>query len=585
MGTAVSGVTTDQRGLPMDSPKPDIGAFQSQPGLVVNTTIDGTGSPLGDLSLRQAVNLANQLSPAPAITFDPNIFAKSQTITLSSGSLVLSNPNTSAHATETVTGPNAGVTISGGGKNGVFQVHGGVTATLSGLTITDGSASAGGGLDNNGTLTLTDCTVTGNSAVEGGGLANFAGMSLTDCTIAGNSVSEYGGGLDNIGTLTLTDCTVSGNSTADSGGGLENFGTLTLTACSVSGNSADFGGGLGNNSIMTLTECVVSGNSVSEYGGGLDNNGTLTLTDCTVSGNSTADSGGGLENLGTLTLTACSVSGNSAAYGGGLGNSGTMTLTECVVSGNSVTNYGGGLNNGGGSSTLTGCTVSGNSAAMSGGGIENRSTLKATNCTVSLNIASSGGGIDIISGGATTLANTIIALNNGADFHGSVTTDLGYNLIGNTSGGTGFTGPHDVLNVANPRLGALGNYGGPTETIALTPGSPAIDAGSNALAVDPSGNPLKTDQRGALRGPAGLNAGADVDIGAYEASSSYLVTSAADSNDVGTLRTAVGWANLSTNANPENIGTPAPNTIVFDTSGVFSTPRTIALNSDLGTIV
>ena len=110
--------------------------------------------------------------------------------------------------------------------------------------------------------------------------------------------------------------------------------------------------------------------------------------------------------------------------------------------------------------------------------------------------------------------------------------------------------------------------------MALLPGSPAIDAGSNSI---PGLTIPTTDQRGALRGPAGLNAGTTVDIGAYEASSSYLVTSTADSTDVGTLRAAVGWANVSTNANPANIASPAPNTIVFDTAGVFATPQTITL--------
>ena len=56
-------ITTDQRGLPLDSPAPDIGAFQFNP-LVVNTTIDGSGSPAGDFSLRQAVNLANVFDAA-----------------------------------------------------------------------------------------------------------------------------------------------------------------------------------------------------------------------------------------------------------------------------------------------------------------------------------------------------------------------------------------------------------------------------------------------------------------------------------------------------------------------------------------
>ena len=73
-GTAITGVTSDQRGLPIGA-TPDIGAFQVQTGLVVNTTIDGTGSPSGDLSLRQAVNLANVLDGAETITFDSTVFA------------------------------------------------------------------------------------------------------------------------------------------------------------------------------------------------------------------------------------------------------------------------------------------------------------------------------------------------------------------------------------------------------------------------------------------------------------------------------------------------------------------------------
>ena len=320
-GAGLSGVTSDQRGFPLDAPTPDIGAFQSQPGLVVNTTIDGTGSPSGHLSLRQAVNLANQLSPAPPITFDPNVFATSQTITLFSGLLVLSNTNTSANATETVTGPNAGVTISGGGTAQVFQVHGGVTATLSGLTITRGLSSIGGGLTNLGALTLSGCTVSGN----------YAGT--------------FGGGLYSTGTLTLSDCTVSGNSAGYCGGGLTNLGALTLTGCTVSGNHAGtFGGGLYSTGTLTLSDCTVSGNSAGYCGGGLYSTGTLTLSDCTVSGNSAGLSGGGLYNRGISTLTDCTISGNSARQqGGGLANQHTLKLTDCTVSGNSAVEVGGGL--------------------------------------------------------------------------------------------------------------------------------------------------------------------------------------------------------------------------------------------------
>ena len=92
-----------------------------------------------------------------------------------------------------------------------------------------------------------------------------------------------------------------------------------------------------------------------------------------------------------------------------------------------------------------------------------------------------------------------------------------YNLIG-TGGSGGLANGIDgnMVGVANPgaRRSGLANNGGPTQTIALLAGSPAIDAGSNALAVDPTtGSPLTTDQRGAGF-PRIING--TVDIGAFE---------------------------------------------------------------------
>ncbi len=114
-------------------------------------------------------------------------------------------------------------------------------------------------------------------------------------------------------------------------------------------------------------------------------------------------------------------------------------------------------------------------------------------------------------------------------------------------------------------------------------GSPAMDAASVSI---PGLTVPTTDQRGALRGTAGLNAGLKPDIGAYEASSSYQVATTTDSVNMGTLRSAIAWANVSTNANPANL-TPnatAPNTAVFNTGGAFSTPQTITINPALGPI-
>ena len=97
---------------------------------------------------------------ANTINFDPTVFATPQTITLSGSQLEL----TKTTGTETIQGPAAGVTVSGGNASRVFQLNG-CHGVISGLTITGGTvAGSGGGLDNEGTVTLTDCTVSGNTA-------------------------------------------------------------------------------------------------------------------------------------------------------------------------------------------------------------------------------------------------------------------------------------------------------------------------------------------------------------------------------------------------------------------------------------
>jgi hypothetical protein len=102
--------------------------------------------------------------------------------------------------------------------------------------------------------------------------------------------------------------------------------------------------------------------------------------------------------------------------------------------------------------------------------------------------------------------NTIIAGNTALfspDLSGNLGS-LGHNLIGNTQLGSGFD-PTDLLNV-DPLLGPLQDNGGPTKTMALLPGSPAIDAGDNTDASD-------WDQRGPGF-PRIVNG--IIDIGAYE---------------------------------------------------------------------
>jgi hypothetical protein len=100
---------------------------------------------------------------------------------------------------------------------------------------------------------------------------------------------------------------------------------------------------------------------------------------------------------------------------------------------------------------------------------------------------------------------------------------LGYNLIGVTNGSTGFGASGDLLGSGaspiNVGLSSPQNNGGPTFTCALLAGSPAIDAGGDAV-LSALYN-LTTDQRGLPR-----KSGAHVDIGAYEFQMPFAIVSA-----------------------------------------------------------
>jgi hypothetical protein len=366
--------------------------------------------------------------------------------------------------------------IDGNNASTVFSVSSGVTATITGLTIAYGK---GGGIYNDGTLTLANCAVEFNQVSSGLGGA--------------------GGGIEDVGTLTMNNCSVQDNECAGgTGGGIEDLGTLTLTGCTVSNNSAAFGGGIN-------TDLAGSAPHANDF------SAEVTLTNCTISGNSASGSGGGIDAYGVLRMTGCTVSGNSASGTGA-----------------------GGIDTSQGTATITNSTIVDNSAPSqySTGGIRKGNTkLTLTNCTVADNLGGRVGGIE--SPGPCILANTIIAGNvltssdgSAPDVGGSVDS-LGHNLIGNPSGSSGWAST-DLQN-RNPLLSILGNYGGPTQTMALLPGSPAIGTASASI----SGVTLPTtDQRGDPRTTSGA-----VDIGAFQ-SRGFRITLTSGSNQSATVNTA-----------------------------------------------
>jgi CSLREA domain-containing protein len=460
-GVPIAGVTTDQRGVPRPA-TPDIGAYQYDYNLVVNTTADNVNDDNVSgptVTLREAVNFANTYPGSADITFDPSVFGTAKTITLASQ---LNLTNTSSL---TITGPGASLLkISGGDATRVFYMNGGA-ATLSGLTISDGSASGGAGLDViSGTVTLTNVTVANNTA-QGDGTSDYGGgvntetfgsVILNNVTFSHNSTIggdySYGGGLNNDGNATLTDVTFVGNSNFggsdyNDGGAMVNYGTATLTNVTMAGNLSSDGAGLFNDGTATLTDVTIAQNS----GLGIEDGPTqVTMTNTLVAQNT----GGDISS--SYTGTNDLVGGNPLL--GTLGNYGGPTQTIPLLPGSPA--IGAGVAIAGVTTDQTGYTRS--STAPSIGAYENEGfTIIATG------------------GGQTTAPLTAFATPLG------VKVSSNNPLLTNLSGGTvTFTAPSTGASATfgtNPITLAADGSGSTTVTANGSPGSYNVTASASGI--------------------------------------------------------------------------------------------------------
>lgn len=552
--------------------------------VVSNNTDSGAGS------LRQAILDACDGS---TITFS-SFFNTAQTITLASQLLI--------DKSLTITGPGANLlTISGNNAVRIFSIAtGSLNVTLSGLSVANGKSTAGGGIfnDSAGTLNIANSTILSNAATnggvaKGGGIHNNSSgtVKITSSTVSNNSAqgiiagttgSANGGGITNgaLGTVHITNSTLSGNSAnADpdigsantrlgAGGGIYNSGTMSIANSTLSGNSGT--------STRNDAQCACNG-----LGGAIYNQGTIDVINSTLSSNSVNGSGasgaqgGGVynQNGGTFNVTTSTLSGNSAlatqhgqtAVGGGIYNGGTLTITSSTVANNSAVGISGGACGGGVSSSgglnITKTTIAGNSAGGGTGG--------------------SGGGVCTGQSNTTNVTNSIIANNSGQvipagapELKGTFTSN-GYNLIGRSDGSTGFTNGSNndlVGSIAapiNPLLDTLANNGGPTQTMALLPGSPAIDKGSAVAGI-------AADQRGFTR---------PVDL------SGYANTAGGDGSDIGAFEVQAGTPDhLAFNVQPSEtvaggIITPAVTVTILDGSNNATTSTanvTLAIGANPG---
>jgi CSLREA domain-containing protein len=342
--------------------------------------------------------------------------------------------------------------------------------------------------------------VSGDEAIRvftfSAGSSTISGLTIRDGWLAGNSgdgASRFGGGIYNHATLTVSHCTFSnnyvsgannlnngGNGGSGRGGAIFSDGTLTVDGCTF-GPSAPFGANV--------------------VGGGAGANNTAQIG---AGGAGGAGQGAAVFNSGTLTVTNSSFANNAAA--GGTGGSDTN-----FGGGNGGEGNGGAIYNSG-AMTITGCTIKGNQGIGGLGGLGNNSFNNG--------IPGLGNGGLKTNGGTAAVQETIVAVNTGnhgggVDVDGAFTSN-GYNLIGTAAHSSGFGAATDQTGTdaapLDPLLDSLRNNGGPTDTMALLAGSPAIDKGKSFG--------LATDQRGLARfdDPSIPNAadGDGRDIGAFE---------------------------------------------------------------------
>ncbi|MES2793790.1 MAG: putative Ig domain-containing protein [Planctomycetota bacterium] len=423
------------------------------------TTVDGAN--FNSTTLRAALTAANATPEA-------------DTIVLAAGTYTINTEGEGQLTVDvndvTIDGAGADLTIiDNGNRSGrVLQVVGGAEVTLDGVQITGGNLDSyeeGAGIYiNYSTLHLINSSVVSNTHTNsefgpavGGGIGNYGGtLTITDSTVAGNEA--YGG-----------DSAFTSAYGGYGAGIATRFGTVTIENSTISGNSALGGTASGN---FGYGGTALGGGVYSQYS-------TLTIINSTIANNTA--------NGGQSTNGGEGFGGN--ASGGGLYiDSGTTSISNSTI----AFNQGVGGFVPGGQAFRQGLAYGGGIVQAGEGSLEVNSTIIAKNT-------------------ATLAADVVASL-----------TDGDYNLIGDVGNAIGWTGVNSLVGGGNnPLIDPLFattepiDNGGLTLTLALAIGSPAIDAGSNVLA-------LTYDQRGDALSRV---FGASADIGAFEVQSISIATS------------------------------------------------------------
>ena len=444
-----------------------------------------------------------------------------------------------------------GFTIRGGNATG------GGNFTVKGITF---NQVDGGGLyvcglntNNNCSPSIANNTFTRNYAYYGGGLylggynGGTTSPDIRSCTFTLNTAIYYGGGFTAIGeakrnNISMNLCAFTANKvslTGTYGGGgamytrasrisIDSSTFTANTGSCAAGLKADAGVGTITNSQFTGNIVAATSNTTTYSGAEVYNTGGAAIfhgagdssyyTGCKFSGNSAYNGNAvfltSIGSAGTfLKLSTSTFTGNTGGYWGGvIANyySALLLAENCVFSGNSVPGYGGVLDVfSGATATFNQCIANGNTASGTGGFALNEGcVLNLNNCTLNENNgAAAPYAIDATGTPTTALKNTIVwGLPNGTHVSASGLT-LNNSLVrGATVVAPNLNTNPQFINPSSP-IGADGIWATADDGLRLTPCSPAINAGSNALI--PTG--ITTDLTGAAR-----IQNTTVDMGAYE---------------------------------------------------------------------
>jgi Right handed beta helix region len=558
--------------------------------IITNSTISGnTGGGIHS-TVATTITITNCTISGNTATTGGGI-DNTGTITITNSTVSGNTATTNAagiYNTNTITVTNS--TISGntaaGNGGGVYNDTTG-TVTFTSSTISGNSAGGpGGGIINYGNVTITNSTISANGANGGGGIAHLANSQNNNHTSARNTIIAKNTGNDFSGTLTsqgynlignTSETTITGTTTGDQHnvdpllGPLQDNGGPTFTQALLSGSTAIEGGnssgsstdqrgftrpvdspvianasggdgsdigayevqgdqlpGCGNTLVtnnndsgtgslrfimanlcqgetITFASSVVS--PINLTSGELLIDKPMTISGpganlMTVQRDPSASSNfsifhvtaSGATNISGLTITK----GNPNSSGGGIfmqssgGTGNTLSITDCVISGNTATT-GGGIDNTG-TVTITNSTISGNTASDKGGGIYNGNGGTITNCTISGNTAAGGGGM--YDTGSATLINSTIAANTatqssfgnggGGIWHNSGTGTITVKntiIATNTSGSS----PDFLGNLTSQGFNLIGNDTGAT----ITPAQFSDQIGTAGAPIDPLLGPLQ----------------------------------------------------------------------------------------------